>query len=184
MPSVDAAIAQGSAAVQQLLALKNPSVDADLLQNSTVSGGFLSSGSFLPVSEATAQTSSVRTRRIPQAHAASCYGAEASQWNYTEAGITVAWVYTRINGWCGNGSTHVISSTGGWSFASWSQAPFCLGNQNEVSGWDVLYSEQHAMFAASEGVSYAFGCATYNGGHAPLRIRADGGWDTYDDWGF
>lgn len=36
----------------------------------------------------------------------------------------------------------------------------------------------------SLGVSYPWGCGGLKGGHAVIRIAANGYWDTYDDFGF
>jgi hypothetical protein len=117
-----------------------------------------------------------------RAHAAGCYGSPWNQLNWTEYGGTVAWIYVRENGWCGDSGR--IWWYGGPTFAAWTWGPFCLGNRGSNYSWDVWPSWIHMAHWGSLGVSYPWGCFTYSGGKVVLRIAWNGYWDEYNDYGF
>lgn len=181
-PAVDAAVAQGSATVKQLLdtsAQTNPSVAADLLKadstQAVVSAGV----------GATA-ASVVHRGRQPVAHAAGCYGDEWEQNEAEIAGAVIGWVYINANSWCGNPNTHTITTplSGEFNHNTWAWGPYCNTDIQEDDGWDQYPSEMHSITAASLGVSYVFGCFGESGYNAAIEIWASGvvGW--VDDWGF
>lgn len=131
----------------------------------------------------TAATTASRHRHSVRAHASACYGSPSAQWNYTEAGKLVAWIYVRVNSWCGNPGVSITWS-GGPSFANWHWGPFCLGTVGYNWSWDYYPRWIHTATWASQGVIYPWGCFTYNGGKAVIRIAASGYHDEYNDYGF
>lgn len=117
------------------------------------------------------------------AHSAACWG---EAWTILEwdiaPGATVAWLYANAGWWCGNG--YEMTGLGGPTLTTWSWGPFCIGNQYQNWSWDVYNSWVHTGQWGSIGASYPWGCFTWEGGHATVRIAANGYWDTYDDFGF
>jgi hypothetical protein len=127
----------------------------------------------------------VRARANPthqlHAHSSGCWGNVWDQQEWYEAGAATAWIYDRVNGWCGNGSS--ITWYGGPTFSQWTWGVFCLNDGGKDFSWDRPWSWIHEGFWASYGISYAFGCGTYSSGHAVNRIAANGYYDHYDDYG-
>ena len=155
-----------------LLSSHDPDVLAALLPYAQTSASSPSPSRYAPP---------VRVARR-RAHAAGCYGSPWTQLNWTEFGGTVAWIYMRVNGWCGSGGR--IYWTGGPTFASWTWGPFCLGGKGADWSWDVNPSWIHGAHWASLGTSYPWGCFTYSGGKVVIRIAWNGYWDRYNDYGF
>lgn len=118
------------------------------------------------------------------AHMASerCYGSIWNQLNWTELGGVVAWIYERVDGWCGV-SGQITSRLTGHSYDKWTWGAFCLGNEGKNYSWDYYPSWKHTYYKASLGVSYAFGCFTYNSGKIVMRFAWNGYWDEYNDFG-
>jgi hypothetical protein len=186
-PRVKAAIAAGHGKAL-LESNKNPDVAYDLLRFGNVRTGDI--GSPQPGQNAPAYagpkksivTASTARRKV-RAHSAGCYGSPWNEHYWTEWGGTVAWVYVRENGWCGNNGW--ITWYGGPSFASWQWGPFCLGNKGANYTWDYYPSWIHMAHWATLGVNYPWGCFTYlPGGKAVIRIAWNGYWDYYNDYGF
>jgi hypothetical protein len=172
-PSVEDAIKAGHG--RELLESKRPDVLAavlrhgDLTQHSTHS----QPSRYAPPAQAA---------RHKQAHAAGCYGSPASEVYWTEFGQTVAWVYTRENGWCGSWGR--ITWLGGPTFASWAWGPFCLANQGDNYTWDGSTAWVHMAKWGTFGNSYPWGCFGWSGGKAVLRIAWTGYFDFYNDYGW
>lgn len=131
----------------------------------------------------TATASASRHHRHPMASAAGCYGSVGNQWTYREAGQAVAWIYVRVNSWCGIPNSHIYWS-GGPTYSNWHWGPFCLGAIGTAWSWDYYPRWIHTATWASQGVIYPWGCFTYNGGKAVIRFNASGGYDFYNDYGF
>lgn len=207
-PTVDAAIAAGGQPVAQYLVqtTTNPSIAAAVLARYpnaiTVTSGAGTGG--VGSQSATATTARSRTARHarlprhyhhvsvrrpvaapggPLAHAAACWGSADSQWNWTLWGSEVGWLYTRENGWCGNGTS--ITWYGGAFFSNWAWGPFCVDDWNTNFSWDIPFSWLHAGSWGSLAYDYGpAGCLfPFNGGHATIRYAANGYWDRYDDYG-
>jgi hypothetical protein len=175
-PSVKAAIRAGHGR-ELLESTSSPDVRLDLLHYGGVATSVTSSGNSLYSPPA----SSAR-RHGARAHSAGCYGSPSSQLNWTEFGGTVAWIYVRENGWCGQSG--YIYWYGGPTFAYWTWGPFCLGGRGSDYSWDVYPSWIHMAHWGSLGASYPWGCLTYSGGKAVIRIAWNGYWDRYNDYGF
>lgn len=120
-----------------------------------------------------------------KAHAAGCYGsvAEQDQWYVKGIGTVIAWIYVRVNGWCGNPGVNIYWS-GGPTFANWAWGPFCFAGLQTNWSWDIFPRWIHTAIWASQGVPYPFGCLGLHGGKTQIRIAASGYADTYNDYGF
>jgi hypothetical protein len=124
----------------------------------------------------------IASRHGPRAHAAGCWGWIADQQTFTVFGGTIAWIYVRNNGWCGNG--YAITWYGGPTYAAWSWGPYCWGSKGSDYSWDYWPSWIHTAHWGELGVSYPWGCAGIRGGKAQVRFAANGYWDRFNDYGF
>jgi hypothetical protein len=120
-------------------------------------------------------------RKDGRAHATGCWGYTWSKLTWSAFGATIGWIEKTVSGWCGNGYSE---SDWGWGHATYSWGPYCLASVNNLHGWDVYPTWLHGIITADLGVSYPWGCAGISGGHAALRIAANGYHDNVDDWGF
>lgn len=122
-------------------------------------------------------------RRRFRAHTAGCYGqANSTGWVELEGLGTVSWVYVGISGWCGE--WYGLTAVYGLIMPRWVWGPFCLANEGTNYTYDGSYAWIHMANWASFGINYAFGCWTYAGEKAVLRIADNGYWDRYNDYGF
>jgi hypothetical protein len=177
-PSVKAALDAGQGAELLALAQSNPDIGGALAANATVTSPEVTNGRTPP--KAT-PGHAARRRHGAVAHSAGCWGSWAQQANWYVGGV-VAWVYVRENGWCG--ANGWITWLGGATFASWSWGPFCLGGKGHDYSWDGSYGWVHMAHWASLGYSYPWGCLTFSGNKAVIRIAWNGYADNYNDYGF
>lgn len=78
-----------------------------------------------------------------------------------------------------------ITSDQGWGHTTWAWGPYCIGNFETPHGWDAYPSWKHGGVWGNVGVTYPWGCGSLSsGGHAVIRIAANGYEDFYDDYGF
>jgi hypothetical protein len=108
------------------------------------------------------------------------------RWDYTEAGVKVAYAEKDHGYWCGNGSSITDSGGSNWGYYHkiGANPPFCTVTTFNVNGWDA---PNHAW--AHGGLSTHMGtytpwttCLTYAGSSVGLRIAANGHWDAYWDF--
>lgn len=186
-PTVKATIAEGGA--KELgESTSSPDVRADLLRYTKVTRTVTHSPASRypkPTAGPTGQGGPIEptahaTRRL-RAHAAGCYGSPWTQTNYNTYLGTISWVYSRENGWCGDG--YRMTWLGGGSFASWSWGPYCQANQHADYSWDGWPTWVHMGNWGTVGISYPWGCWGFSTIHATLRINAGGYYDFYDDYG-
>jgi hypothetical protein len=173
-PLVDQAVARGEASA--LLQSSNPDVLADLLPYATTQSDRAGRP---PVGGPPARAAS---RHRPRAHAAGCWGWISDQVTFSVFGASIAWIYVRNNGWCGNG--YAITWYGGPTYAAWSWGPYCWTGKGSDYSWDGWPTWIHTAHWGTLGVSYPWGCGGLRGGKAQVRFAANGYWDTYNDFGF
>jgi hypothetical protein len=120
--------------------------------------------------------------RHVRAHIAGCWGNAwtIQQWE-TWVG-TIAWIYVRENGWCGE--WYGMSWLGGATFADWEWGPYCLTGHGQDYSWDLYPYWVHMANWGSLGISYPWGCLGIRGEKVVIRIASNGYWDTYNDYGF
>ena len=120
--------------------------------------------------------------RHSRAHTAACWG---DAWTIQEWETwvgTIAWIYARENGWCGE--PYGMTWLGGPTYADWEWGPYCLAGHGEDYSWDQYPYWVHMANWGSLGISYPWGCLGVNGEKVVIRIASNGYWDTYNDYGF
>jgi hypothetical protein len=180
-PSVKAAIAAGHG--RELLATTtSPDVRADLLRYGQVTEVHSPFSRFEKPANA---PTGVAARRHVRAHAAGCYGSPWSVRQLLVAGLQVAYVFIRENGWCGEqGGQNRITYLSTPTYINWTWGPYCTTNYGTDFSWDYWPTWVHGFTKDTIGVPYPWGCWGIRGIKAVLRINAGGYWDTYDDYGF
>ena len=170
MPAVKQAVKAGAS--ESLLHSTNPSVLADALRLTPPKVKVGHSGKPKPAN------APARSARRVRAHSAGCWGSVYNMVTWD----SVAWLYVRENGWCGNGWD--IYWYGGASFAEWAWGPYCFTGRGNDYSWDVYPSWIHTAVWGEVGVTYVWGCFGISGGKAQIRIAANGYWDLYNDYGW
>ena len=108
------------------------------------------------------------------------------RWNYTQAGVRVAYHEKDHGYWCGNGSS--ITDAGGPNWGYYhkigANAPFCTVTTFNQNGWDAPnHAWAHGGLATHMGTYTPWTvCVTYNGHSDALRIAANGYFDNYWDF--
>ena len=171
MPAVKQAVKAG--ARESLLHSTNPNVLSDALRFVKPKVKLRHSSKPKPGNA----PASIARHRV-RAHSAGCWG---SVYNMVQWG-SVAWLYVRENGWCGDG--YSIYWYGGATFAEWAWGPYCFTGRGNDYSWDVYPSWIHTAIWGEAGVTYVWGCFGISGGKAQVRFAANGYWDLYNDYGF
>lgn len=178
-PAVNRAIAAGAG--PELMASKNPSVLADVLQHVSMTEVHGTPSLIKRPGTGGIGSAQIARRRV-RAHAAGCWNGVWDQWYWrTPWGSTIGWLYVALSVWCGDG--YAISYDAGVTLATWAWGPYCMSNVFHANAWDYWPVWIHMGQWGSLGVPYPWGCAGLKGGHAILRVAGNGYWDTYDDFG-
>jgi hypothetical protein len=185
MPYVQAAVQAGPATEQQLIETNtNPSVWADLLKFATVT---YSSGTGSTASTNGADI--IKGARRPVAHAAgvSCYG--ATQWTASISLLiyNAATVTAGESGWCGDASTHVITTFPSFHHSNGDGLGYCNINIKVPDGWLQIPKEAGAETAVEVSAAYPWPIGCLNIGLQGLWVEqnvwASGATDEHNDWG-
>jgi hypothetical protein len=186
-PAVDAVIARGNSAIDQLLITAgptSPAIEGLLLAKVplTVQGASAPGNS---AGAQTARSAGVRARHgaRPRAHTASCWGNGGQVWSAVNLDLAGAWVATlQVNsgGWCGNGST-ITSYANGLDYSR-TFTGFCFANESfDPWSWTNNPSEAEMYVSGQAGFNYALGCISGGSTHgASIYVHGSGAWQGYN----